>query len=60
MLINTLKYSPESILANITKNLQIFKTLFGVSETIANVATAFLELTIFMELRGYQKRYLKT
>lgn len=49
---NTLKYSPESILANITKNLQISKTLFCVSETIANVATAFLELTIFMELRG--------
>ena len=47
---------PESILANITNNLQISKTqqflsLFDVSETVANVATAFLELTILMELR---------
>lgn len=56
MLINTLKYPPESILANITNNLQISKTqqslsLFDVSETVANVATAFLELIILMELR---------
>lgn len=52
---NTLKSLPESIVANITNNLQISKTqqfpsLSDVSELL-HVATAFLELTILIELR---------